>query len=83
MAETLTDEDRIIENLPRDESNMIRHYEDLDFKPMRQTLYNVPTVTPEYDDEIFPHIVYVLHHLTHFNVPFTRLHETVNTHNSV
>lgn len=65
MIETLTDEDRIIENLSRDESNMIRHYEDLDFKPMRQTLYNVPTVTPEYDDEIFPHIVYVVHHLTH------------------
>ena len=70
MTETLTDEDRIIEDLPRDGANVIKHYEDLDFLPIRQTLYNVPTVTPDYDDEIFPQIVYVNHHLIQFTADY-------------
>jgi hypothetical protein len=72
MTEALTDEDRIIESLSREGATAIKHYEDPDFQPTRQTLYNVPTVTPEYDDEIFPQIVYVNQHLTHFDTPLCR-----------
>jgi hypothetical protein len=57
MAEMRTDEDRIIETLVIDGKNMVTTYDDVDFLPVRQSLYNVQTVTPEYDDEISPQIV--------------------------
>ena len=57
MAEMRTDEDRIIETLLIDGINMTNTYDDVDFLPVRQSLYNVQTVTPDYDDEISPHIV--------------------------
>lgn len=59
MAEMRTDEDRIIESLVIDGKNVVATYDDADFLPVRQSLYNVQTVTPEYDDEISPQIVYV------------------------
>jgi hypothetical protein len=52
-----TDEDRIIETLLVDGVTLASTYDDVDFLPVRQSLYNVPTITPEYDDEISPHIV--------------------------
>jgi hypothetical protein len=57
MAEMRTDEDRIIETLVIDGKNVVTAYDDVDFLPVRQSLYNVQTVTPEYDDEISPQIV--------------------------
>ena len=57
MADGRTDEDRIIETLMIDTTSQANTYDDVDFLPVRQSLYNVPTVTPEYDDEISPHIV--------------------------
>lgn len=57
MAEMRTDEDRIIEMLVVDGKNVVNTYDDVDFLPVRQSLYNVQTVTPEYDDEISPQIV--------------------------
>jgi hypothetical protein len=57
MAEMRTDEDRIIETLVIDGKNVVTTYDDADFLPVRQSLYNVQTVTPEYDDEISPQIV--------------------------
>lgn len=57
MADGRTDEDRIIETLLIDTTSQANTYDDVDFLPVRQSLYNVPTVTPEYDDEISPHIV--------------------------
>lgn len=57
MAEMRTDEDRIIETLFIDGNNVANTYDDVDFLPVRQSLYNVQTVTPEYDDEISPQIV--------------------------
>ena len=57
MADGRTDEDRIIETLLIDTTSQANTYDDVDFLPVRQSLYNVPTVTPEYDDEISPQIV--------------------------
>ena len=57
IADGRTDEDRIIETLLIDTTSQANTYDDVDFLPVRQSLYNVPTVTPEYDDEISPHIV--------------------------
>lgn len=57
MAEERTDEDRVIETLLIDSSNSAGSYDDVDFLPVRHSLYNVQTITPEYDDEISPQIV--------------------------
>ena len=57
MADERTDEDRVIETLLIDSSNSAGSYDDVDFLPVRHSLYNVQTITPEYDDEISPHIV--------------------------
>jgi hypothetical protein len=48
------EEDRIIENLVLDGQKAL--YDDLDFLPARQSLYNAEKAIPEYDDEIFQHI---------------------------
>lgn len=44
---TRTDEDRVIEQLVIEGTS--RLYEDSDFMPIRQSLYNVKTVIPDYD----------------------------------
>lgn len=49
-----TDEDRIIESLIIEGNQSL--YEDMDFLPSRQSLYNNETVIPEYDDELFDRI---------------------------
>jgi hypothetical protein len=49
-----TDEDRIIENLILEGKQAL--YEDVDFLPSRQSLYNVDNVIPDYDDELFQKI---------------------------
>jgi hypothetical protein len=50
-----TDEDRIVETLVLDGNSST--FDDVDFLPIRQSLYNVQTVVPEYDDEMAPRIV--------------------------
>ena len=50
MEDDRTDEDRIIEALVVEGKQAL--YEDIDFLPLRQSLYNVENVVPEYDDEI-------------------------------
>jgi hypothetical protein len=55
MADEKTDEDRIVETLLIGGTNSI--FDDVDFLPIRQSLYNVQTVIPEYDDETAPRIV--------------------------
>lgn len=50
MDDQRTDEDRIIETLIIDGAKKL--YEDMDFLPTRQSLYNAENVIPEYDDEI-------------------------------
>lgn len=57
MADERTDEDRVIETLLIDSSSLTNTYDDVDFLPVRHSLYNVQTITPDYDDEISPHIV--------------------------
>ncbi len=54
MEDERTDEDRIIEALVVEGKQAL--YEDIDFLPLRQSLYNVENVVPEYDDEISPSI---------------------------
>lgn len=53
-----TDEDRIIESILIEGKQA--QYEDIDFLPLRQSLYNAENVVPEYDDEISQRIEYVL-----------------------
>jgi len=53
--EARTDEDRIIEILLIEGSQ--RQYEDNDFLPVRQSLYNVETIIPSYDGDVFSHIL--------------------------
>jgi hypothetical protein len=50
MEDERTDEDRIIEALVVEGKQGL--YEDIDFLPLRQSLYNVENVIPDYDDEI-------------------------------
>jgi hypothetical protein len=50
MEDDRTDEDRIIEALVVEGKQGL--YEDIDFLPLRQSLYNVENVIPDYDDEI-------------------------------
>eukprot|EP00981_Chlorochromonas_danica_P009924 scaffold2913_cov181-Ochromonas_danica.AAC.18 len=50
------DEERIIENMVLDGRTDL--YEDLDFLPTRQSLYNSEKLIPEYDDEIFQRVVW-------------------------
>lgn len=50
MEDDRTDEDRIIEALVVEGKHAL--YEDIDFLPLRQSLYNVENVVPVYDDEI-------------------------------
>ena len=54
MNDDRTDEDRIIEALVVEGKQAL--YEDVDFLPLRQSLYNVENVVPEYDDEISQNI---------------------------
>ncbi|KAJ1442886.1 hypothetical protein B484DRAFT_441901 [Ochromonadaceae sp. CCMP2298] len=54
MEDDRTDEDRIIEALVVEGKQAL--YEDIDFLPLRQSLYNVENVVPEYDDETAPSI---------------------------
>lgn len=56
MDDFRTDEDRIVETLLID-GNTNSIFDDVDFLPIRQSLYNVQTVIPEYDDETAPRIV--------------------------
>lgn len=53
--EPRTDEDRIIEVLVIEGTQ--RQYEDSDFLPVRQSLYNIETVIPSYDGDVFSHIM--------------------------
>lgn len=55
--EDRTEEDRIIDNMIIDGIDKL--YEDLDFIPARQSLYNSEKMIPEYDDEVFQQIRYV------------------------
>lgn len=57
LAEERNDEERIIENMLLDGRTAL--YEDLDFLPTRQSLYNSEKMIPEYDDEVFQRITYV------------------------
>ena len=50
--EPRTDEDKIIEILRIE--GMVRQYEDLDFLPVRQSLYEEEDVMGVYDEEIAP-----------------------------
>ena len=45
-----TDEDRIIDTIIA--SGVDNLFEDMDFLPLRQSLYFKETIVPEYDDEI-------------------------------
>lgn len=54
MEDDRTDEDRIIENLVLEGRGAL--YEDVDFLPSRQSLYNVENVIPDYDDNLFQRI---------------------------
>lgn len=56
-TEIRTEEDKIIETLLIDGVSIPNTYDDVDFLPVRQSLYNIQTITPEYDDETSPHIV--------------------------
>ena len=47
--EERTDEDRIIEAIVLEGKESL--YEDIDFLPLRQSLYNTENVIPEYDDD--------------------------------
>jgi hypothetical protein len=64
-----TDEDRIIEMMIIENGQLganNKKYEDGDFLPVRQSLYNVETIVPAYDEEIFTQIVWIrpnsMHH---------------------
>lgn len=57
MDDYRTDEDRIIESLVVEGKDAL--YEDIDFLPLRQSLYNVENVVPDYDDEVSQNIEYV------------------------
>lgn len=48
--EPRSDEEKIIEGLILE--GLRKQYEDLDFLPIRQSLYNIENVIPEYDDEV-------------------------------
>ena len=50
MAEERTDEDKIIEILRIE--GMVRQYDDLDFLPVKQSLYEEEEALGEYDSEI-------------------------------
>lgn len=50
MDEHRTEEDKIIEAIVIEGKE--RMYEDGDFLPIRQSLYNIHTITPEYDDTV-------------------------------
>ncbi len=50
-----SDEDRIIESLVLEGRQ--RLYEDLDFLPTRQSLYQSEKQIPEYDDEVFQSVL--------------------------
>jgi hypothetical protein len=54
LEDDRTDEDRIIEALVVEGKRAL--YEDIDFLPLRQSLYNIENVVPEYDDEVSPSI---------------------------
>ena len=54
MEDERTDEDRIIENLVLEGKQAL--YEDIDFLPSRQSLYNDEGLIPDYDDELFQKI---------------------------
>ncbi len=54
LEEIRNEEDRIIENIVLDGQKAL--YDDLDFLPARQSLYNSEKSIAEYDDEIFQHI---------------------------
>ena len=53
-----TDEDRIIESLVIAGVNTV--YQDYDFLPVRNSLYNIENFVPEYDEDVGPTIQYVL-----------------------
>jgi hypothetical protein len=53
--EETNEEDKIIESIILEGNNKI--FDDTDFLPIRQSLYSIHTVIPEYDDEIFHRIV--------------------------
>ena len=52
--EIRTDEDRIIDTLIASGTSNL--YEDMDFLPLRQSLYFKENVIPEYDDEVSQNI---------------------------
>lgn len=51
-----SEEDKIIESLILEGNRRI--YDDNDFLPIRQSLYNVENIVPMYDDEISPNIIW-------------------------
>ena len=53
-----TDEDRIIESLVIAGVNTV--YQDYDFLPVRNSLYNIENFVPEYDEDVGPTIQYVV-----------------------
>lgn len=53
--DTRTEEDKIIEILQIEGGNF---YDDMDFIPGRQSLYDVEDIIPQYDEEIVDHIVW-------------------------
>eukprot|EP01038_Epipyxis_sp_PR26KG_P006934 gene6934-9488_t len=74
--EDQTDEDRIIENILIEGTGDL--FEDIDFLPSRQSLYNNETVIPEYDDEIFQRIEWCRPHAifdkpSYFNPTYKQL----------
>lgn len=66
FEEHRTEEERIIDNLVVEGKRKL--YEDLDFIPARQSLYNSEKLIPEYDDEVFQQITYVIPSFTHCSV---------------
>lgn len=67
MGDERNDEERIIENMLID--GHVALYEDLDFLSTRQSLYNSEKMIPEYDDENFQRIQYVIRMI--YNASFT------------
>lgn len=56
MEEYRTEEDKIIETMVIEGNH--KQYDDNDFLPIRQSLYSVHTIIPEYDDEVFHRVVW-------------------------
>ena len=55
MGDERTEEDKIIEILQIEGDSM---YEDTDFIPSRQSLYEIEEIVPEYDEDVVNQIVW-------------------------